>query len=391
MLNDCGIPPENIGGIEQYSKDLATTLKNAGNIINIICPSNHHIKNDLNFGLSTIKPFGNFWSRRPVSDISYNIMFRKLYYAAKKNIINTDIIHTHNPYAAGFAGKLLSNHFCIPAIMTFHTSMGNDNLDFLKNREFSYYEKFMKRSIDDYSFLVVNTNTLKSILVQRFGLEPSKIKVIPPAVDIERFAPGNSGLEIRKKLKIPNEGFLIIFVGRLVSTKGIEYLIRAIEKIKNKNVFSLIIGEGNKKDTLIKYCKENNLGLEKNIFFLGRIEDLNLPTYYAASDALVLPSLGEGFGIVFLEAWASGKPVIAADTPIIRNDVIRDGITGLICKSKDVDSLAEKIEILRLDTSLCKKLGENGRKLVTEEHSFPAFLKKYLNVYQEAIAQKISI
>jgi len=182
--------------------------------------------------------------------------------------------------------------------------------------------------------------------------------------------------KIRKNLNLKNKNVLL-FVGRLVKYKGVEYLINAfkeIEKEKNKNngVVLLIIGDGPLKRDL-----ENLACNDENIKFLGKVE--NLSPYYALCDIFVLPSITrqEAFGIVLVEAMSFAKPCITTNIESGMKYVVGYGKAGILVKEKSVEDLKNAIESLIVDENLRKEIGKKARKRVLEKFSDKIVLEKF--------------
>lgn len=190
-----------------------------------------------------------------------------------------------------------------------------------------------------------------------------KCIIIPHGIDINRFY-----------CNIPSSP-TVLFVGKLRYYKGLEYLIKSMEGIDAKLI---IIGTGSEEKRLKKLAA----GSEK-IQFLGNIPEKELPKYYAGCSVFALPSTerSEAFGIVQLEAMASGKPVISTllDTGVPW--VNEDGITGIIVPPKDHLALRESINKLLKDDILRKQLGENARKRVECEFTKELMLNRIANTY----------
>jgi len=203
---------------------------------------------------------------------------------------------------------------------------------------------------------------------------------IPNPVAIDRFAPSVSGRKIRRRYRPP----LILFVGRLVYQKGLEYLIRSAEHVPDATY--LIVGDGPMRKELEAIARHIAPG---RIVFAGRVPDKELPRYYGACDIFILPSISrlEAFGIVVLEAMASGKPVIATDVPGVR-DVVIDNVDGLIAEPLNAKDLAEHINRLLADPTLRKRMGQAGRAKVLASYTPKIVAQRVEGVYEEAIAQR---
>ena len=160
------------------------------------------------------------------------------------------------------------------------------------------------------------------------------IEVIPNGIDLARF----KGLDRQRSRQKPGLGneFVVMTIARLESVKGIEYLIRAISKLKEAspqsiNIKLVIVGDGSERENLESLSAK--LGLTERVKFLGQIPNEKIPESLAEADCFCLPSLREGFGIVILEAQAAGIPVIGTKVGGIL-DLIEDDKTGILVESK---------------------------------------------------------
>ena len=168
----------------------------------------------------------------------------------------------------------------------------------------------------------------------------------------------------------------MLTVGRLVGRKNIEGVLRALPRVTEMvpNLLYLIAGDGKDRERL--EVASAQMGLSPFVRFLGYVPDGLLPALYCASDVFLMPSLErknsqdyEGFGIVFSEANACGKPVIGGRSGGMADAVI-DGETGLLVDPHSVDEIAAAIIRLLTDQELAHRLGENGRRRVERELSW---------------------
>lgn len=176
--------------------------------------------------------------------------------------------------------------------------------------------KYLESNVLKKSDIVV---VLSQFTAQRlgavYGIKSEKIRVIPGGIDLERFHPSKNNLCIRQKLNLPRDKMILLTVRSLVPRMGLANLITALKDIvvKAPDVHLILGGEGPLKKNLISLT--NKLGLKDYVNFVGFIKEENLPDYYRAADIFVLPTKElEGFGLVTLEALASGLPVLG--TPV---------------------------------------------------------------------------
>jgi len=204
-------------------------------------------------------------------------------------------------------------------------------------------------------------------LLYSLNLPREKVLVIGNGVDIHRFKPMDAS-DVVKKMYNLNGKKVLLTVGRLIPRKGQEIVIRAIPLIKRKipNITYLIVGEGPERKKLLKLIEE--LGVEAEVKLVGRVSDGLLPLYYNACDIFLMVNQVvnevdfEGFGLVFLEAGACGKPVIASRYGGVEDAVI-DGVNGVLLPEADVGKVAEAVIGLLENPEFARKLGEGGRRI----------------------------
>ncbi len=211
----------------------------------------------------------------------------------------------------------------------------------------------------------------RDVLIERCGLRPSQILVLPNGVDPSCFRPGMDASAIRRRHGL--EGMLVILtLARVVERKGHDLVIRAMPQILQQvpNARYLIVGpdENGEKDRLRLLAKD--LGVGSALVFEGVLAADDVPLYYNACDVYVMPSRTidrtgdtEGFGITFLEANACGKPVIGGRSGGV-GDAVEDGVTGHLVDPADPDELARRIVQLLLDPESAARMGEAGRERV---------------------------
>lgn len=212
-----------------------------------------------------------------------------------------------------------------------------------------------------------------------------KVRIVPNGVDIVKFSPGLDGQEIRDKHGLDRKT-IILFVGALTlwhSYKGLDDLVKAFGFASHgrDDLVLLVVGAGTLLPFYMTMARE--LSLADKVVFAGRVDEEMLPYYYAACDFAVLPSKdrSEGFGLVLLEAMASGKPVIGTATGGI-TEVVHQGENGLLVRAGDVESLANAITILSNDADMRIREGKNGRRFA-EEHSWSRTVRLTKDVYEE--------
>ena len=199
--------------------------------------------------------------------------------------------------------------------------------------------------------------------------------------------------EVTAVHRVPNAGsFRILFVGRLVSRKGVNHLIAALQRLRNDlNARLTVIGDGPERASLARQVLDG--GLQDRVDFRGRVDDSVLKESYAATDVFVLPSIldtrgdTEGLGVVLLEAMSYGVPVVGSEIGGI-TDIIEDGESGLLVPPADPDQLARALERLALDPALAASLGAAGERRVRAAFGWPEIIGKWQACYGALAAKQ---
>jgi phosphatidylinositol alpha-1,6-mannosyltransferase len=220
------------------------------------------------------------------------------------------------------------------------------------------------------------------------GVAPDKVRILPLALE-----PAFWRAAQRKDAALPPgfpRGRILLSVARLAAAegyKGIDTVIQALPKLAATipDIQYVIVGDGDDRPRLEILSRD--LGVADRMHFLGKLDGLSpeLIACYANCDVFVLPSKGEGFGLVFLEAMALGKPVVGGahgGTP----DVIEDGVNGFLVPHGDVPQLAGKLHVLLAGDDLRREIGERGRLRVEREFLFERFESRLAGILEELCA-----
>jgi UDP-glucose:(heptosyl)LPS alpha-1,3-glucosyltransferase len=215
---------------------------------------------------------------------------------------------------------------------------------------------------------------VKRNLIEHYHVDEHAIEVIYNGVDLERFHPAHRGRyrkEIRERHSIPDDAFVVLFVGSGFERKGLAFLLKAAESVPHP-VTVLIVGKG----PAGKYARFIK---NQKVVFCGPQKEVH--KYYAASDIFVFPTLYEPFGNVHLEALASGLPVITTYLSGAA-EIIRDGIHGFVVPlPEDYPAIGEKIRLLLENPQERERISANARMLA-EEFSFKRHSERLLKLYQ---------
>ncbi|HEX5541495.1 MAG TPA: glycosyltransferase family 4 protein [Micromonospora sp.] len=198
------------------------------------------------------------------------------------------------------------------------------------------------------------------------------LRRLAPGVDVDDYHPDVDGAEVRARHGLSDRP-VVVCVSRLVPRKGQDALIRALPAIRRRvpGAALLIVGGGPYRPALEKLARRS--GVESDVVFTGSVPAAELPAHYAAGDVYAMPCRTrnrgldvEGLGIVYLEASATGLPVVAGDSGGAP-DAVRDGETGYVVGGRDLDQLTDRVATLLADRDLARRMGAAGRAWVERE------------------------
>jgi len=226
-----------------------------------------------------------------------------------------------------------------------------------------FFNKLRLRALLDASALVAVSSFTKTSLVSA-GVPADRITVITNGVDTARFQPGDRNQQIIDKYGLANRRVLLT-LARLDERKGQDMVIRALSMVRDAvpDVVYLVVGEGDYGGTLRRLVAD--LHLEDIVIFTGPVSDAEAVEFYRTCDAYVMPNRTtedgdtEGFGLVFLEAGACGKPVIGGAAGGVP-DAIKHEVTGLLVDGTSIEAIAAACIRLLRDSGLRDEFGANG-------------------------------
>lgn len=217
-----------------------------------------------------------------------------------------------------------------------------------------------------------------------FGPHP-RLERLPSGVDAEVFRPGVGRDEIRARHGLTNRR-VVVCVSRLVPRKGQDMLIRALPRWRRRypDTALLLVGGGPYRSDLVRLAREHDVA--EHVVFTGSVPWAELPAHYAAGDVFAMPCrsrLGglevEGLGIVYLEASATGLPVVAGDSGGAP-DAVLDGRTGIVVDGRRLDAVADAVGSLLADPDRCRSMGAAGRAWVELTWRWDLLAKTFVEI-----------
>ena len=236
--------------------------------------------------------------------------------------------------------------------------------------------------------LIASTADEADDLIQSYRADPERAYVVAPGIDLATFQPIDRA-EARRKIGY-GAGRLLLFVGRLERLKGVEIAIRALALLRGRDHEDLrliVLGEDSRdadeseKERLKAVA--DSLGVRDRIDFLGSVAHHELPYFYAAADACVMPSYSESFGLVALEAQACGRPVVASGASGLRS-VVRDEVSGYLVDGDDPTIYAERIGRLLANPEQAQQMGRRGR-LLAQRFSWTRTADRLEGLFEDVI------
>ena len=244
--------------------------------------------------------------------------------------------------------------------------------------------RMRRRSLQHATMVLAPSRATADYLVSLQGVKPERVRVLPWGLDPD-FETKLFGIADARLPEGFPEGRVILTAGRWLATeryKGMDTLIQAMPRLLLRwpDIQLVMVGAGDDREWLVNLTRDS--GVQKHVHFLSGISYGELSACYAAAEIFALPSRGEGFGFVYLEAMARGKPVIGGahgGAP----EVIQDGATGYLVQHGDTVQLATSIDALLSNPELAREMGARGKERVEKEFRFSVFAKGFKKILRE--------
>lgn len=332
-------------------------------------------------GLKRIEDLGNLKIIRVGPNHKYSnsagflsrIMLFFSFLRESKNLMDIEIIDAYN-WTSYIPAYIIGKRLDVPVAATYHETWVGEwikNKGIVTGLPYEVYERLILK-FDFSAFISVSEFTKKRL--EKHGIEQDKIKVIPNGIDIRAL----------RSIKAKKEEKTVVFLGRLIPTKKVDVLIKAIRHAQKKapGVSCKIIGQGSELNRLKKLAAD--LGVSDRVRFSGFIKSHDSAMEeIKSSEIFCNPSILEGFGITLLESMALGVPYVCSDIKPFR-EVTDNGKGGLLFEQGNYKDLAEKLVILLNDGAMIKKKSEEGKK-EAERYDWERISAQILSRYREII------
>jgi D-inositol-3-phosphate glycosyltransferase len=307
-----------------------------------------------------------------------------------------DLVHSHY-WLSGWVGRSAKAIWGVPLVASFHTlgKVKNYSLALGETPEPAARLSGEERVIREADRLVAATPAEAAQLVGLYGADPDRIRVIPPGVDHSLFFP-RAREEARARLHLVGVR-LLVFVGRLQAHKGPDLAVRALaeavarDPVGTSDVVLAIVGgpsgSGHGAEVARLMDLAAALGVGERVMLFPPQPQARLANFYAAAEAVLVPSRSESFGLVALEAQACGTPVVAAAVGGLRF-VIEDGVTGFLVDGHDPADYADRVLSLLADPARARRMGAAALER-SLRFSWDATANEMLSVYRELFAAAV--
>jgi len=360
---------DNFGGLERYVFELARGLRNEVRYTNIVAKRG---------GAPDLPIVGETVYARPWASVAATPVCPTMAWHAltRHRRAPFDLVHLQFPAdpMAHLSTALLPRS--VKRVISWHS-------DIIRQQKLlALYRPFLDRLVRSADAIIAATPAHISSSEQLSAVrDRSRLHVVPYGFDLSRFRERPAlADEVRRRFK---ERFLVFALGRHVYYKGFEFLIRALCELPGSAL--ALGGQGPLTKQLAQVARQ--AGVADRVHFVGRIPEAELPAWYHACDVFCLPSVepAEGFGIVQIEAMASGRPVVCCELHNGVTWVNQDGVTGLVVPPANPAALAGALRRLMQDPALRARLGGQGRVRAFSVFTVEAMARGTLEIYRAVL------
>ncbi len=355
------------GGVNQHILALAEEFRTQGHVVKIMAPSSADESETLEanpnvYRVGSVVPIkANGSVARITLSLNLSGQIKRILYQEQ-----FDVVHIHEPLMPALPLTVLAHSKALN-IGTFHAFSQS-------NIAYYYARPILRYFIGKLDGRIAVSVPAEDFISQYFE---GNYEIIPNPIDLNRFKTE------AQPLPQYNDGKLnILFVGRFGERrKGFKFLLKAFNYVRQQvpNIRLIIVGKGDTKGYQ-RYLRHNNI---TDVIFTGYVPDEELPRYYRSAHVFCAPSVGgESFGIVLVEAMASGLPVVASDIPGYAS-VLEHGKQGLLVEPKNVEMLAMSLIRVLADSELRARLGADGQQKALQ-YSWKKVSQRVLEVYERS-------
>jgi glycosyltransferase involved in cell wall biosynthesis len=358
-----GLSPESNSGGEVYDREVITRLCRAGVQVHSLLPKNRPYPAEKNLLVRYA------WLQPMVPPHIFSLfVFPYLLKTYRQQ--KFALIRVHNPYFVGPAAVSFKELFPqVPLVASYlHLEEGINHL----------IDKLVVKHFDQ---IITISQSTKREIVQRLDYPSAKIAVAYPGIN-HRFQPGPKPKKLLRRFNLTDQ-VILMFLGGLKPRKNPLFLLEVLRYLNQANVCLIFAGSG----PLLPQLKQKTekLGLSPRVRFTGFVPESEKVEYYRLADALLMPSLKEGFGMPVTEAAACAKPAVVANNSSLP-ELILPGKTGFIAKTNRVDPWTEVLLQLIKSKGLRQKMGQTAQKYARQQFSWDKNIAIHLKIFNQLIS-----
>ncbi|OKI60683.1 glycosyltransferase family 4 protein [Micromonospora sp. CB01531] len=292
-----------------------------------------------------------------------------------------DVIHAHD-WLVAHTAVTLAEHLDLPLVTTIHATEAGRHQGWLPeemNRTIHGVEHWLSNAS---ARVIACSGYMRDQVTRLFDVPIGSIDVVPNGVD-DRAWRARPRAVASARARFADTGPLVGYAGRLVYEKGVQHLMHAVPYLRDRHpgLRVVIAGDGPYREELVDQARQLHLG--ETVRFAGFMDTTQLPAVLAATDATVVPSLYEPFGMVALEAAAAGAPLAVAHTGGLA-EIVEPGITGLTFPHSDPDALAGAVDRLLGDEVFARRVARRARTMVAERYGWATVAARTAGSYAAA-------
>ena len=391
------------GGMNIYVRELSRELGKHGYFIDIFTRRSSALEShiDLAIGQNVRVIYLNAGPQQPLSpdeQVAHLSEFTASLMAfATLHNLRYDIVYSHY-WLSGWVAAKLKEFWGIRFVHMFHT-LGHMKKRIMVNAHYSPDQRIQTEMhvVQWVDRIIAATPAEQAQLRWLYRAARRQITVIPPGVNTENFPDGLSQHAARRSLGIDPESHMLLFVGRIEPLKAVDTILEALHVLRDKapallgKLRFMVVGGDPRRagDREMERLQELSLklGVSQLVSFVGAKEQAELPGYYAAATAVIMPSDYESFGMVALEAMSTGTPVIASQVGGLQF-LVRDQETGFQIPAREPISLADCIIQLIADPSKTAAMGLSAAR-IAQGYAWSRIARRVVSVLEDVAGQKL--
>lgn len=381
-------PPLVVGGLGRHVADLAQALSDRGDEVVVLTRGSGPTATDeTSGGVRVVRAASDEIAVDFTTEsvLAWSAIFEHSLVRAGLGLVHgwqPDVIHAHD-WLVAQTSRTLSVQTAAPVVATIHaTEYGRQQgwLPLALQRGIHSIERWLCRSA---AAVITCSHFMADQVSELFSLDPATVQVIGNGIDPAVWVPDPTLAEHFRSQFAVGSGPLVAFAGRFVHEKGIQELIKAIPLLTAEHPDIRLVLAGTGHDLEEQRDRARRYGVEDRIFWPGFLDDHQLAALFGAADVVVVPSLYEPFGLVALEAQATGVPVAVSSTGGLC-DLVQQGVTGQLFAPQSPAAIAEAVRSLLDDPARTAAMVTAARERAVAEYSWPQVAEAVARVYERA-------